>query len=180
MPPKKLTFDTLDYQIIQALHRDARLSASEIARETGANERTIRKRIDRLVADGVLRLTAILDPAAFGYITAADVFLEVDPAREAAVLQALVAMPEVTYLAYGQGGDEISIEARFKDNDALRTFVHRTLPALPGVRVARFTYVPRILRNIDEWLPSPADFGLAEDNPTQFEPQSHEEHEETH
>jgi DNA-binding Lrp family transcriptional regulator len=153
MPPRKIDFDELDYQIIQALHRDARVSASDIARQTGANERTIRKRIERLAADGAVRLTAILEPGAFGYHTTADIFLATDPNLEAEIIERLKSMPEITYIALGQQSTEISIEARFKDNEALRDFLGRTLPAIPGVSVARYAIVPRILRNIDEWLP---------------------------
>jgi DNA-binding Lrp family transcriptional regulator len=158
MPPRKIDFDELDYQIIQALHHDARASASEIARQTGANERTIRKRIERLVTDGAVRLTAILEPGAFGYHTTADIFLETDPNLETDIIERLRAMPEITYIALGQETAEISIEARFKDNEALRDFLGRTLPAIPGVSVTRYAIVPRILRNIDEWLPPKEDF----------------------
>lgn len=160
MPPRKLRLDELDYQIIQALHTDARAAASDIARKTGANERTIRKRIERLVIDGVIRLTAILDPVAFDYLTAADIFLEAEVDLEPAILDRLISMPEVTYVALGQGTREISIEARFKGNEELREFLGRTLPGIPGVTVTRYTLVPRILRNIDEWMPQKADFFL--------------------
>jgi Lrp/AsnC family transcriptional regulator, regulator for asnA, asnC and gidA len=161
MPPKKLDFDELDHLIICALHADARASASEIARQANANERTIRKRIERLVSDGAVRLTAILDPKTFGYLTAADIFLEAEADLEATILERLMAMPEVTYVALGQETREISIEARFKDNEALREFLGRTLPGIPGVTVTRYTLVPRILRNIDEWLPKKEDFGIS-------------------
>jgi hypothetical protein len=67
-------------------------------------------------------------------------------------------MPEVTYVALGQETKEISIEARFKDNQGLREFLGRTLPGIPGVQVSRYTLVPRILRNIDEWMPPREDF----------------------
>jgi DNA-binding Lrp family transcriptional regulator len=158
MPIRDRFVDQLDYEIIQALHQDARVAASEIARITGANERTIRKRIDRLVNEGVIRMSAIVNPHAFGYVTAADIFLEVDPANEDDVIQTLMAMPEVTYVAYGQGSKDVSIEARFKDNDALREFLRHTLADIPGVTVIRYALVPRILRNIDEWMPPKADF----------------------
>jgi len=160
MPPRKTTFDELDYRIIRELHAEARVSASDIARRTGANERTIRKRIDRLVAGGVIRLTAILDPLAFGYLTAADIFLQAEPAKEGAILERLMSMPEVTYVALGQGTTEISVEARFRDNQALRQFLGHTLPGIPGVTVSRYALVPRILRNIDEWMPPKEDFNL--------------------
>lgn len=162
MPRREKDFDNLDYEIIRALHADARVAASEIARVTRANERTIRKRIDRLLKEGVVRLGAILDPQALGYMTAADVFLEIDPTQEQKITQALMAMPEVTYVAYGQGTNDISIEARFKDNEALREFIGHTLPRMRGVTVTRYALVPRILRNIDEWMPPREDFGLDE------------------
>jgi Lrp/AsnC family transcriptional regulator, regulator for asnA, asnC and gidA len=162
VPRREKDFDNLDYEIIRALHADARVSASEIARLTRANERTIRKRIDRLLKQGVVRLSAILDPQAFGYVTAADVFLEIDPAQEEKITSALIAMPEVTYVAYGQGTNDISIEARFKDVEALREFIGHTLPRMRGVTVTRYALVPRILRNIDEWMPPKEDFGLEE------------------
>jgi len=160
MPARKTNLDALDYQIIQALHKDARAAASEIARTTGANERTIRKRIDRLVEEEVIRLTAILNPVTFGYVTAADIFIEVDPDLEEQVLKLLMAMPEVTYVAFGQGTNDISIEARFKDNDQLREFIRRTLANISGVTVTRYALVPRILRNIDEWVPPLEDFNI--------------------
>jgi len=158
MPPKKTSLDELDYQIICALHADARAAAADIARQTGANERTVRKRIERLEAEGTVRLTAILDPVAFGYITAADIFLEASSDMEPAILDRLMSMPELTYVALGQETMEISIEARFKNIEELREFLGRTLPGIPGVTVTRYALVPRILRNIDEWMPPIEDF----------------------
>lgn len=159
MPPRKTNLDKLDHQIISELHADARVTASDIARRTGANERTVRKRIDRLVSDGVLRLTAIIDPQAFGYIITTDIFLEADPGKEEAIIKRLKGMTEITYIAFGLDSQEISIEARFKDNGELRNFLLQVLPSIPGVTVMRYAIVPRILRNIDEWKPSEKDFG---------------------
>jgi len=150
--------DSLDFRIIQELRLNARASAVEIARKIKENERTIRKRIDRLVEDGVIRLTAILDPIAFGFVVAVDIFIEASLDYEDEIIAELLAMPEITYLAYGQGSNELSIEARFKDNDEAREFLRKTLPTIPGVSVKGSTLVPKILRNIDEWIPSEREF----------------------
>lgn len=158
-----IEIDSLDYLIIQELHQNARISASDIARKFDANERTVRNRIDKLVRENVIRLTAIVNPVKFGYITAADIFLDANPSLEKEILQKLVEFPQVTYLALGQGSNDISIEARFKDNEELREFIHRTLPTIPGVKVRGYALVPRIIRNIDEWLPAPDVFTQAGD-----------------
>jgi Lrp/AsnC family transcriptional regulator for asnA, asnC and gidA len=134
MPSQKSALDELDLLIIRELHADARASASEIARKTNANERTIRKRIERLVSEGAIRLTVILDR--------------------------LMAISEITYVALGQETKEISIAARFRDNEALREFLGHTLPGIPGITVTGYALVPRILRNIDEWMPKEEDFNI--------------------
>ncbi len=71
-----------------------------------------------------------------------------------------MSMPEGTYLAFGQGTNDISMKRGFKDNNQLRQFIRRTLANMPGVIVTPYTLVPRILRNIDEWMPSPDNFGI--------------------
>lgn len=154
----KLQFDQFDQKIIQFLHKDARTSASEIARALNANERTIRKRIDRLVKLGAIRLTAIIEPEAFGYVTAVDIFLEVDADREDEVIDLFLKTPNVSYIAFGQGTNDLSIECRFKDNDEMREFLRKKLPTIEGVQIRGYSLVPRIVRNIDEWTPRDEDF----------------------
>ncbi len=160
----KPPFDQFDHQIIQILHKDARTSASEIARLLNANERTIRKRIDRLVKLGAVRLTAIVDPEAFGYVTAVDIFLEVEPEHEDEVIQTFLTTPEVSYVALGQGNRDLSIECRFKTNDDMREFLRKKLPAISGVTVRGYSLVPRIIRNIDAWMPRDDDFRAETNN----------------
>ena len=154
----KSQFDQLDQKIIEILHADARMSASEVARSLNANERTIRKRIDRLFRLGALRLSAIVDPDAFGYIIAVDILLEVDPESEDRVIALFKSTPQISYIALGQGNRELSIECRFKNNDDMHQFLRKTLPAIPGVQVRASSLVPHVIRNIDEWLPADSDF----------------------
>ena len=153
-------FDALDYRIMQALHGNARASASEISRAVGANERTVRKRIDRLLDMGVGRLTLVVDPRAFGYGLSVDILMRIDPAAEERIVTRLLEMPPISYLAYGQDSTELSIEARFKTSDELHEFLRHTLPGIPGLEVTNHALVPSIRRNIDEWLPPPESFGL--------------------
>ena len=155
------SFDILDYKIIQELHQNARADASKIARAVGANERTVRKRIDRLVTSDAVRLAAIVNPRAFGYITMVNIFLEVQPEHEENVVEHFLTMPEIAHLAYGLGErDMLIIQAYFKDNEAMREFLRRTLPAIPNVKITGYTLVPRVLRSIDEWMPKSEDFRM--------------------
>jgi len=159
-----IPFDELDYEIIQLLNHSGRFSASEIARELNANPRTIRKRIDHLVDSGAITIAAIVNPQAFHYCTAADIFIEVEVGFEQEVIQSLLALQPVSYVAYGQGSQELSIEARFKDNGELHDFIRERLEDMPHIRVSRFVLVPRILKNIHQWTPKKEDFKSNKNN----------------
>ena len=151
-------FDQLDYKIIRELDQDSRTPSTEIARKLGVNERTIRKRIDRLVESGAIHPTIVVDPAVFNYVTSADIFLEVDPRLDEEVMQKLLDIPEISYIAFELGNQEVSVEARFKSNAELYDFVREKLGRMQGVKVTRFVLVPRILKNAHQWLPKPEDF----------------------
>ncbi|MCF7928438.1 MAG: Lrp/AsnC family transcriptional regulator [Spirochaetales bacterium] len=151
---KSLTlFDKLDYRIINALHQDARMSASKMARLLEEKERTVRKRIDRLIEMGVGRATFVVEPTAFGYGIAVDIFLDIEQEKEEDILDQLLGFSQISYIAYGQGTNDLSLEARFKTSEEMYEFLRRVLPGIEGVKVKEFALVPRILRNIDEWTP---------------------------
>ena len=153
-----LTYDSLDNQIIHLLKEDARHSASEIGRKVQVNERTIRNRIERLIESGAVRLVAIVEPLAFNYHISVDIFLEIETAHHRQVLDTLLTIQQISYVAYGQGNNTISIEARFRNHDDMSRFLHETLPDIQGVTLKGYTLVPLILRNIDSWMPTAEDF----------------------
>lgn len=160
MIDKTLTaqFDTLDHQIIRELPGNVRVDAAKIARAVGANERTVRKRISRLIDLDTIRLAGIVNPRAFGYVIMAEALLKVEPKCEDEVVDCLLHMPEVAYMAYGQDDYDISIRAHFKDYGEMRDFMRRSLPAISGVTVINFRVIPRVLYNIDRWIPKHEDF----------------------
>lgn len=151
-------FDKTDYKIIRKLQEDARQPAKKIAESLGLNDRTVRKRIDRMVEMGVGRFALILDPGIFGYSISVDIFLEIDPDKVEEIVKKLMDMPQISYIAFGQETNELSLQARYKSTEQLYDFLWKLIPGIEGVKVTKYTLVPRILRNIDEWLPSEEDF----------------------
>ncbi|MBN2047976.1 MAG: AsnC family transcriptional regulator [Anaerolineaceae bacterium] len=157
-------YDELDYLILQELKKDARKSATEIARCVNANERTVRNRIDRMVELGAVRLTAVVEPKMFGYTISIDIFLEIAPEQEQEIIERLLSMTEISYLANGTSTNEISVEARLKDAEQVGEFLRTILPSIPGLKVKGYALVPGILRNIDEWMPPAEDFGIKKES----------------
>ena len=68
--------DTIDERIVGSLLRDGRATYAEIGAEVGLSAPAVKRRVDRLRANGAIRgFTAVIDPAAMGWTTEAYVEL---------------------------------------------------------------------------------------------------------
>ncbi len=81
-----MRLDAIDRRIVAELIEDARRSFAQVGSEVGLSAPAVKRRVDRMRGDGVLRaFTAIVDPAALGWAIEAfvEVFCEgrVAPAR---------------------------------------------------------------------------------------------------
>jgi Lrp/AsnC family transcriptional regulator for asnA, asnC and gidA len=145
-------FDKNDIKIVNILLEDGRIPASEIARRIGAiSERAIRYRIGRMLGEGVLQVSAIINPEAFGLTIKADVWLEVESDRIHAVAKKLTEFENITYVACGIGENDVSIQLVAKDTSEIYHFITDVVRKLPGVRKTTTSIVPVILKDIYQW-----------------------------
>lgn len=158
MSKKIKSFDKIDYQIIKELSKDARASASQIAKSIDVNERTVRRRITNLVETKAVRITTIVDPSMFGYHSIADINLKIDEKIYDEFIESCKQNPNVCYIASGWGKANLAIETRFLDNEEMYDFINYTLPQTEGIEVINFFIIPKIIYNIDHWLPVESDF----------------------
>lgn len=139
--------DNLDLQIIDLLIEDGRRSAAEIAQHIpDVTERTIRNRINALIENKVIQISAIPDPVAIGLSAIADVFIEVEPGSLYEVAEKLVAYDNVSYVACSTGDSDISLQVVAQTNAELFAFVTDELNHIPGVRKVTTSIVPVILK----------------------------------
>lgn len=149
----------LDKAIIHGLNANARLSSSQIARELEVAERTVRHRINRLIEAEIIKPVAVVNAAAFGYDLVVDIFCEVDVTCQTQIVEAISALPEVSYLAYFTGDQDISLQALFKNSEDMHAFITDRLHQIPGIRRTRTVLVPRIVKDTYQWLPPDGAFG---------------------
>lgn len=152
------SFDPLDILIISEFKKDPQIKLSEIAKKAHANERTIRRRLDKLVKHGVVEFALVVNASFFGYVLVVDIFLRIVQDRRQEIEQSLLEMGEIFYMAEGPSGDELSIQGRFKDNASLFDFLHKKLPSIDGLEVKGYALIPNIIKSIHQWLPKEKDF----------------------
>ena len=127
--------DETDLKIIDLLMENGRMPAAEIARRTGdISERAVRYRIERMVADGLIKISAIVDPHKFGYSVIADVVIEVEPAFIRDVATKLVEYDCVSYVACSIGESDVSVQVVANDTGSIYRFSTEVIGKMQGVR----------------------------------------------
>lgn len=144
--------DKIDREIIRLLMVDGRMSCADIARSLGnTSERSIRYRLDRLIKDRFIKISAVTNPTAFGYDVRADVFIEVEPGLVQQVARKLVKYEIVSYLACSIGDRDISLQVVGHSNTEIYSFVTEVIGKVPGVRKTTTSIVPVILKDVYDW-----------------------------
>lgn len=145
--------DDIDCSIVDLLMEDGRMNAAEISRRLGGklSERAIRYRINRMVEEGVIRISAIPNPGALGFTVIADVFVEVEPGLINEVARALAENEQVSYVACSIGERDISAQIIARDNTEVYDFATRVIGSLPGVRKTTTSIVPIRLKDVYQW-----------------------------
>jgi Lrp/AsnC family transcriptional regulator, regulator for asnA, asnC and gidA len=144
--------DGKDVKIVNLLLEDGRMTASDIARSLGdISERAVRYRIDRMVKDGVIRVSAIVSPQAFGLTTYADVWMEVESDKILEVANKMAEFQNVSYVACSIGETDVSIQVVAKDTAEVYRFVTEVVRKVPGVRKTTTSIVPIILKDVYQW-----------------------------
>lgn len=145
--------DWLDKAIITILNQDARLPSAQIAKRLGVSERTAHNRVQRLIRTGVIKPVAVVNPAAFGFTMAVDIFCELEVGYQERAVEAILSFPQVSYLAISTGDQDISLQAMFRDSEEMHAFITKQLHQIPGLRHTRTVLIPRILKDTYQWLP---------------------------
>jgi Lrp/AsnC family transcriptional regulator for asnA, asnC and gidA len=125
--------DHLDHQIVDALVQDGRRPYVRIAADLGVSEASVRQRVARLTADGVMQIMAVTNPLKLGFEVVCMLGITVDKASLEQAGEELAALPEVTYLVACTGRFDYLVEVTCQDNRHLMDFLAHKLGAVTGI-----------------------------------------------
>jgi DNA-binding Lrp family transcriptional regulator len=125
----------LEMQLIALLQSDGRISFAEMARRTGAAEKTVRRKVAKLLDEAYIQVSAVTDPALLGYAAMALVCITVDGSVPTAELaDALAEVPAIDYVTVTTGRFAMQVEVVCADEAELQRVVDEQIRARPGVR----------------------------------------------
>ena len=125
--------DDLDQKIIALLKRDGRYSHARLAEELGVNVATIAKRIDKMLAEDIISIKAVLNPFKFGFNAHAFITLDIKLSNIDQICAQLINNPNISLLATIFGRYDVLVIADFPNWEMLQEFVTGELANIEGI-----------------------------------------------
>lgn len=125
--------DYIDQEIILQLQNNGRMPFTDIAKELGVSEGTIRNRVARLLEEKVIYIVAMVDPAQVGFDAPAMIGVSVDPPQIESIAETISNFTEVSYLIMVSGEFDLFVEVLCRDRDHLANFLNQKLRRVPGI-----------------------------------------------
>ena len=138
--------DSLDEQLIAYLQSDGRTPYTTLAAELGVAEATVRKRVNRLIDNEILRIVGVTSRERLGLRTQAIVGVKVDGDSVDRVIEELQPLDVVRYIGVAAGEFDLILELVARSNEELFTFLTRTLRDIPGVVASQTSLIMKVCK----------------------------------
>ncbi|MFC2005738.1 Lrp/AsnC family transcriptional regulator [Chloroflexota bacterium] len=134
MEKGKVMVNLLDKRLIDLLTEDAHQSSEVLAKQLRVSSSTVRRRINKLLQQKVIRIIAKPDPGKIGLPLAAMIGFDVAHESLSSVIDELSKRPEVKWLSATSGRYDITALVWFPSTDELYNFMESEVAKLEGVR----------------------------------------------
>jgi Lrp/AsnC family transcriptional regulator for asnA, asnC and gidA len=143
--------DATERAMVELLQQDGRLTIIQLARTLGVTEVTARRKLKRLMGDGIIRVVATVDPFDVGYETPVIIGLKVHHGQMEAVAERLSLLPQVRYVGASTGRVDLIIEVVTRTNQDLADFLLNELGQVEGIMDSETNLIVRIYKQSWDW-----------------------------
>ena len=143
--------DGTERRMVELLQHDGRLPVARLAKELRVTEVTARRKLRGLLARGIIRIVATVDPFDVGYETPVIIGLKVQRNRLDEVAEHLSRLDQVRYVGASTGRVDLIIEVVTRTNQDLASFLMNELAAIDGITDSETNLIIRIYKQSWDW-----------------------------
>ena len=149
--PDRGALDETDLQIVAALRQDGRMPVLEIARMIDIPESTVRKRLQRLLSQQLVRVVAVPSTQTQGYKREVTFAIIAERGKALDVAQQLARAEPVQFVAFGIGAFDLMVNTVFRADEDIFQFVTEWL-AVDGIASYQSMDIMAVFRRTDDWV----------------------------
>ena len=146
---KKL--DRLDCQLIRLLQKDGRMPNNAIAQELNISEFTVRRRLKRLLLNGIIRIVAVADPIDLGFEIAGNLKIRINLKKADHVLKELVKIDSLIWVALTTGGTDIDADFITRSLKEFQELIFKKISKIDGVLSTETSLMVDLVKDTYDW-----------------------------
>ncbi len=163
-----IELDGSDRAIVQCLLGDARKAISTISKDLGMSESTVRSRLKRLMARGLIQFDITTDPYQFGYSVWAMLEIHVELPKIREVVELISREPRIHMIGIMSGAYDIFAATVVRSNWDLVELITNRLSKIPGItRVSSSTILEVVKRGVNFGFPESVYEGISNNTRSQ-------------
>lgn len=136
----------VDYEITRLLQQNGRIPNTEIAKQLGVSEATVRNRLQKLIKDRQIQIVAIVNPFKTQSGILGNVKIKVETKKLKAVGAALESLDGLWYIAQLSGMYDFDVEYFVESQQAFAELIDR-LNDIDGILSIETSLTVRFLKN---------------------------------
>ena len=141
-----IQLDRKDRKILNILQENSRASYTHIANKLGISEATVRYRVKKLIANGVInKFTVLLDPKKIGYPTTGILMVKITPDHFEETSEQISDLIE-TYHVFQNTGEYNLVAVVHAHNLEHLSNLRKTIEMMPGVRDLSLSAATRLIK----------------------------------
>lgn len=148
-PTKKL--DHLDRKLIRLLQMDGRMPNNAIAQKLNISEYTVRRRLKRLLDNGIIRIVAVADPIDLGFEIAGNLKIHIDLKKTDQVLEQLKQIDALVWVALTTGGTDVDADFVVRSLKEFQELIFKRISRIDGVRSTETSLMMDLVKDTYDW-----------------------------
>ena len=148
---KKKMLDQVDCQMIELLQKDGRISNTDLAKEIGISEATVRTRLNRLINEEYIQIVAVSNPIKLGFKIVGNIRIHVEIKKMDEIIRELKKLKPLWFIVQTTGGTGIDTEFVVKSLNELNDLIFEKINKIDGIVRTETTLFLKYLKRHYDW-----------------------------
>ena len=143
--------DRVDCQLIRLLQKDGRMPNNAIAQELGISEFTVRRRLKKILDNGIIKIVAVANPMDLGFEIAGNLKIRIDLKKADEVLDKLKKLDALIWVALTTGGTDIDVDFVVRSLKEFQELVFKKISKIDGVLSTEASLMVDLVKDEHDW-----------------------------
>jgi len=142
----KIILDAIDEKILEELKENSRISFKDISERVGKTEATVRRRVNKLKEDGIIKSFTIEYSTNSKLLTRATVKIEPDFKEMKNIMKELKAIEEITDIWRLSGNCGLFIKVEIPTIEQFNPLIEEKISVIKGVKIMETCFITDIIK----------------------------------